>query len=157
MIVLILGIFCPPSLSGKAEKEPAQIAKEIPVLIEKANLYFADIHLDISGLEKAAYLYETVLDKQPDHQEAHWKLAEILFVSAMETGGKSAQKRLYEQSIEHAEQVLQANPLCVPALFYSGCAHISLADMAVLGLAGGQGNYRKNRPVNNHIPQEIKN
>ena len=129
-ILLILGVFSPPSLSGEAEKEPVQIDEEIPDLIEKADLYFAHIHQDISGLKKAAHLYETVLHKQPDHQEAHWKLSEILFVSAMETGEKSAQKEFYKQSIEHAEQVLQADPLCVPALFYSGYAHISLADTA---------------------------
>ena len=131
-IVLILGVFCPPPLSGQPEKETAQIAEEIPDLMEKAGLYFAHIHQDISGLEKATHLYEAVLDKQPDHQKAHWKLAEVLFVSAMETGEKNLQKKFYEQSMEHAEKVLQADPLCVPALFYSGCAHISLADMAGL-------------------------
>ena len=122
-------LFCVAARPGQAENGTDTRPADVSALIETADEYFANIHEDMTGLAKAVRLYEQVLDIQPDHPDARWKLAEVLFISAMEAGEKDDVRKLYEQSLEQAEKALAAEPSCVPALFYCGCAHVSLADM----------------------------
>ena len=124
-----VGLCCAAALPGQAENGVDAGPADVSALIETADEYFANIHEDMTGLAKAVRLYEQVLEKQPDHPDARWKLAEVLFISAMEAGEKDDVRKFYEQSLEQAEKALAAQPSCVPALFYCGCAHVSLADM----------------------------
>jgi tetratricopeptide (TPR) repeat protein len=118
------------AITVQAETGPGLPAAEVAALIEKADRYFEKIHEDMSGLDKAGCLYQQVIEKDPEHLEARWKLAEVLFISSMEAKDKSARKKLYEQSLDHAGQALASDPSCVPALFYCGCARVRLAELA---------------------------
>jgi tetratricopeptide (TPR) repeat protein len=128
-IAFCLCLFCALAPPGQAESLSDAEPADIPSLIATADEYFANIHKDMTGLAKAVRLYEQILEKQPDLVDARWKLAEVLFISAMENDDKSTIKTFYEQSLAQAEKALAVEPSCVPALFYCGCAHVSLADM----------------------------
>ncbi len=130
IVFCLFGMFSGAALSGQDKNGLDRTVEDISAMIEKADRYFANIHQDKSGLETSVQLYQQVLEQQPDHLEALWKLSEVLFISAMEAGDENAAKAFYEQSLAHAEKALVSDPLCVAALFYSGCAHVSLADMA---------------------------
>ena len=79
-VSLVLFVF---TMSGLAENRTEPPAEDIPALIEQADRYFERIHEDMSGLAKAICLYEQILEKDPGHQAARWKLAEVLFISAI--------------------------------------------------------------------------
>jgi tetratricopeptide (TPR) repeat protein len=128
-LVILVACWC-AALTARAESEAVPAPDETAALIQEADRYFEKIHEDISGLEKAARLYDQVLEKDPGHREARWKLAEVLFIAAMEAKDDLTRKKLYERSLDQAASALSADPFCVPALFYCGCARVSLAEMA---------------------------
>ncbi|MEW6079397.1 MAG: hypothetical protein AB1724_16445 [Thermodesulfobacteriota bacterium] len=128
-VVIAIACWC-VALTVQAENGAGPARDDASAQIQEADRYFEKIHEDMSGLDKAARLYEQVLEREPGHREARWKLAEVLFISTMEAKDTSALKKLYEQSLDHAGQALASDPSCVPALFYCGCARVRLAEMA---------------------------
>ena len=60
-VFYLSGMLSVPAFSGQNGNGMDRAVEDIRVMIDSADRYFAEIHQDISGLEKAARLYRQVL------------------------------------------------------------------------------------------------
>ena len=129
MIIVLLGCLIALPCIARADIYQ-EAAPEIQAAMAKGDDLFGRFHEDRGNLARAGAIYENVLEKNPEFVEGIWKLAEVQYLSGMLVKDQPEEQEFYEQCLKTANRALGLDPACVPALFYSGCSRVSLAEKA---------------------------